>query len=130
MFGATSIAKNSDKEKYVHYGYGTTFDSAVSWSFNNDTGRNVIILGDNNSSPSHDDNCRNSFLVLREAPTFGINESFGSPNKNFSIFSKANTKCCLCLHYTVDNSYLFVNGKKSLNLKSTIKFLTFKLSFV
>ena len=28
LFGATNIVKNSDKEKYVYTGYGTTFDSA------------------------------------------------------------------------------------------------------
>ena len=32
--------------------------------------------------------------------------------KKFSIdFGKANTKFCLSLHYNVDNSDLFVNGK-------------------
>ena len=30
LFGATSIVKNSNKEKYVHSGYGITFDSAGS----------------------------------------------------------------------------------------------------
>ena len=28
LFGATSVVKNSDKEKYVYSGYGITFDSA------------------------------------------------------------------------------------------------------
>ena len=38
----------------------------------------------------------NNFLLLCERPTFGINESLGSPEKKFSInFSKANTKICL-----------------------------------
>ena len=27
-FGATSVVKNSDKEKFVYSGYGITFDSA------------------------------------------------------------------------------------------------------
>ena len=36
------------------------------------------------------------------------------------IFTKANAKFCLSLHYNTDNSYLFVNGKKKLNLKPTI----------
>ena len=27
LFGATSIVKNSDEEKYVYSGYGVTFDS-------------------------------------------------------------------------------------------------------
>ena len=33
--------------------------------------------------------------------------------KKFSVnFSKANTKICLSLHYSADNSYLFVNEKE------------------
>ena len=53
--------------------------------------------------------------MLGEGPTFGINGSFGSPEKKFSInFSKENTKVYLNLHYYGDNSYLFVNGRKNL----------------
>ena len=48
LFGATSVVKNSDREKYVHSGYGIIFHSA---GFNNDNARNNIIFGiDNNSS--------------------------------------------------------------------------------
>ena len=42
LFGATSIAKSSDKEKHMYSGYGITFNSAGSWSFNNDTVRIVL----------------------------------------------------------------------------------------
>ena len=39
------------------------------------------------------------FLLLGEGPTFGVNGSFDSGEKTFSInFSKANTKFCLSLH--------------------------------
>ena len=41
---ATSEVKNSDIEKYVYSGCEIIFGSAGSWSFNNDTARNVIIL--------------------------------------------------------------------------------------
>ena len=88
----------------MYSGYQITFDSAGSWSFNNDFARDLIILGFDNSSSSHADNRKNKFLVLRE----GVNGSFGSPEKKFSInFSKSNTKFCLNLHYNADNSYLF-----------------------
>ena len=46
---ATNIVKNSDKEKYVYCGYGITFDSAGSWSFDNEFARNVVIFGFGNS---------------------------------------------------------------------------------
>ena len=36
--------------------YGMTFDSAGSWSFDNDSPRNNIIFGAHNTSSSHDDN--------------------------------------------------------------------------
>ena len=128
LFGAINVVKYSDKEKYVNSGYGITVDSAGLWSFDNDTARNVIIFGVDNSSSSHTDNRKNNFLMQREVPTFGINGSFGSPGKKFSIhFSKANTK--FCLHYNSDNSCLLME-KKSLSLKPTMKILTFQLNFV
>ena len=96
----------------MYSGYEITFDSAGSRNFNNDTDRNVIIFGVDNSSSSHAGNLKNNLLVLGEGDTFGINGSFGAPEKKLSIhFSKANTKFCLSLHYNADNSYFFVNGK-------------------
>ena len=99
LFGASSLVKNRDKEKYVHSGFGITFESAGSWSFENDISSNVIIFGVDNSSSAHADNHKNNFLVLGQALTFGINGRFGLPEKKFSInFSKTNTKFCLSLH--------------------------------
>ena len=53
LFGTTNIVKSSDKEKYVYSGYGIIFDSAGSWSFDNNSERNVIIFWCYNSSLSH-----------------------------------------------------------------------------
>ena len=103
---ATGIVKNSDNKKYVYFGV-------------------------DNSSSSHYGNLKNNFLILGEDPTFRINGSFGSLEKTFSInFTKANTKFRLSLHYNTDNSYFLLMEKKSLNLKPTIKILTFQLNFV
>ena len=102
LFGATNIVENSDKEKYVYRVHGITFDSAGSWSFDNDTTKNVVIFIVDNGSSSHADNCKNSFLVLGDDPTFGINGSVGSAEIKFSInFSKAIKKFCLSLHYII-----------------------------
>ena len=74
--------------------------------------------------------------MLGEGDTFVINENFGAPEKKFSInFSKANfsiskTKFFLSLHCNGDNSYLFVNRKKSVRLKQIIKMSTFQINFV
>ena len=84
-----------------------------------DTARNVMIFGVDNSSLSHIDNCKNSFLILGLGPTFGINGSFGSPEKKNSInFTKPNTKFCLSFYHNNDNSYLFVNGKEIIQFKA------------
>ena len=57
---------------------------------------------------------------------FGINGSFGSPEKRFSInFSKANTKFCSSWHYNADNSYCFVNGKENFKFKANKKNVNF-----
>ena len=78
-----------------------------------DTARNVIIFVFDNCSFFPADNHENSFLVLGEGPTFGINGSFCSPEEKFSInFSKTSTKLCSSLNYNADNSYLLVNGKE------------------
>ena len=72
LFGATIIGKNSDNEKY-----GITFNRAGSWTFKDKTARNVMIFCVDNSSSPHADNCKNTFLMLSEGPTFGINGSYG-----------------------------------------------------
>ena len=61
LFGATNIAKNSDREVYLYSGYRITFDSAGSWSFHHEFARNVIIFGVDNSSSSHSHNRKNNF---------------------------------------------------------------------
>ena len=93
--------------------YGISFDSADSWSFDNEIARNVIIFGVDNSLSSQAENRKNNFLVLGAGPTFRINGRFGSPEKKFSIdFSKGKTKFCLSLLYNADISYLLVKGKE------------------
>ena len=114
----------------MYSGYGITYDSAGSWSFDNDIARNVIIFGVDNSSSFHTDNHKNNFLVLGEGLTFGINGRFVSPERKFSInFSKANTNIFLSLHYNVDNSYLFVNGKEIFKFTADNKNVNFPSQF-
>ena len=79
----TNIVKNSDKEKYVYSGYGMAFDRKDSWSFNDDTARNVIIFGVDNSSSSHTGNLKNDILTLGQGDTFCINGSFGATEKKY-----------------------------------------------
>ena len=71
----TSIVKSSDREKYVYSGYGIAFVGKGEWSFGNDSAKNDIIFGVDNSSSSHTDNLKN------EGPSFGINGSFGTSKR-------------------------------------------------
>ena len=57
------------------------FDGKIEWSFGNDSARNVIIFRVDYSLSSHSDNLKNDFLVLGEGKTFGINGTFGAPEK-------------------------------------------------
>ena len=73
--------------------YRITFYDEGSQGFDDDTSRNVITFGVENSSSSHADNHKNIFLLLGEGPAFGINWRFGSPEKKVSInFSKSKHK--------------------------------------
>ena len=98
-------------------GYAIAFDGKGEWSFGNDCARNVKFLEVDNSSSCYSDNRKNNFLILGEGPTFGINGSFGSPEKKFYInLSKASTNFCLSLHYNHNINYFFVNGKEIFEL--------------
>ena len=128
MFGATSIVKNSDKEKWVYSGYGIAFDGGGLQIFGRDLAWNVIIFDVDNSLSSRTDNCKNNFLG--KDSTFGINGSFGLPEKKFSVnFSKASKKFCLSLHYNGDNSYLFVNAQEIFKFKANNKNVNFPTRF-
>ena len=79
-----------------------------------------------NSSSSHSENRKRNFLILGEDPTYGIDESSGSPEKKFThAFTKANPK----LNYNADNNYLFFNGKEIFNFKGDNKNVNFPTQF-
>ena len=50
FFDATNVIKGSNEEKYVHNACGIEFDGKTSWSFDDDTVRNVVIFDVDNSS--------------------------------------------------------------------------------
>ena len=66
--------------------------------------------------------------MLGKRDNFGINRSFGPPQKKISInFSKAKTKLCLSLLYNHDNTHLFVKRKEIFKFKTgnkNVNFLT------
>ena len=57
MFGAVTLTKNVDIEKYGYSGFGIGFDRRSSFSFpGNGFGQNVLTFGVDMSSSSHIDN--------------------------------------------------------------------------
>ena len=118
LFGSVKLTKNSDIDKYGYSGYGIGFDKETSFSFGNETGKNVIIFGVDMSSSSKIDNRKKDILILSKGPTQGLEYTL-SVEKLYSInFTKKNTKFCLSLHYNGANSYLFVNGTEIINFKA------------
>ena len=113
LFGAVTLTKNADIEKYKYSGYGTGFDRRSSFSFpNGGLGQNILIFGADMSSSIQIDNKKKDILVLGRGPTQGL-ESTLTAEKMYSInFTVTKKKFCLSLHYNVANSYLFVNGKE------------------
>ena len=112
MFGAVSLTKNADIDKYKYSGYGIGFDRHGEFSFGTrGFCRNCIIFGADLSSSSHANNKKNSIFVPGKDFVQGINDTKIYAEKLYSInFTESNRKFCLSLHYNGTNSYLFVNG--------------------
>ena len=118
MFGSVKLTKNADIDKYEYSGYGIGIDRERSFSFGNETGKNVIIFGVVMSSSSKIDNRKKDILILGKGPTQGLEHTL-SAEKLYSVnFTKKNTKFCLSLHYNGANSYLFVNSTEISNFKA------------
>ena len=81
MFVATNRVKNNEEENYAYSGYGIAFGWKGSWSFDNDSTRNIVIFGVDNSSSSHTNSQKKWFFSLSEGPTYAITGSLGSPEK-------------------------------------------------
>ena len=110
LFGAVKLTKHPDIDQYKYSGYGIGFDRKILFSFDNGTGRNVIIVGVDMSSSPHIDNKKKDILIHGKDPTKGLEHKL-TVEKLYSInFTESNKKFCLSLHYNGTNSYLFVNG--------------------
>ena len=119
LFGAVTLTKNVDIEKYKYSGYGIGFDRRSSFSFPSGSfGQNVLIFGAYMSASIHIDNKKKDILVLGRGPTQGL-ESTLTAEKMYPInFTVTKKKFCLSVHYNGGNSYLFVNGTEIINFKA------------
>ena len=100
LFGAVTLTKNADIDKYGYSGYGIRFDRRSSFSFPGGRfGSNVIIFGVDMNSSAHIDNKKKDVLILGKGLIQGLEYTL-TTEKMYSInFTVIKTKFCLSLHY-------------------------------
>ena len=73
LFGAITLTKNVNIDKYWYSGYGIGFDRRSSYSFAGGRfGQNVLIFGVDMSFPFHIENKKKDILVLGKGPKQGL----------------------------------------------------------
>ena len=86
LFGAVTLTKNANIDKYRYSGYGIGFDTRSSFSFPvGGFGQNIIIFGVDMSSSPHIDNKGKDILILGRGPTQRLGESSLTAEKMYSI---------------------------------------------
>ena len=75
LFGAVTVEKNADTDKYRYSGYGIAFDKKSSFSLpGGRNGQNVIIFGVDMNSSIRVNNKRKGILILAKGSTQGLGE--------------------------------------------------------
>ena len=70
LFGAVTLTKNTDIDKYGYFDCGIGFDRRASFTFpGGGFGQNVLTFGVDMSSSAHIDNKKKHVLVLGKGPT-------------------------------------------------------------
>ena len=113
LFGAVTLTKNADIDKYKFLGMVLGLVGKEFFSFpDTGLGRNVIIFGVDMSSSTKIDNRKRDILILGKGPTQGLEHTLSAENIYSVNFTEKDEKLYLSLHYNRTNSYLFVNGKE------------------
>ena len=114
------MTKNADTDKYKYQGHGIGLNLSGIFSHpDGRNGKNVIIFGVDMTNSKHANNKTKDALVLGHGLIQKIDyatiyaEKVYSPN-----FTVSNKIFCLSLHYSGDDSYLFVNGKEVIKFKA------------
>ena len=121
LFGAATLTKNADIEKYKYSGCHIRFDRRSSFSFpSGGFGQNVLIFGADMSTSIHVDNQKKDILVLGIGPTQGL-ESTLIAGKMYSInFTVTKIKFCLSLHCNGEIVTYLLMVQKFVSLKQKI----------
>ena len=119
LFGAVTLTKNVDINKYGYSGYGIGFGRKTVLPFlGGGFGQNVLIFRADMSSSAYIDSKKKDRLVLGKGPTQRL-EYTPTAEKMCSInFTVTKKKFCLSLHYNRANSYLFVSGTETYKFKA------------
>ena len=84
LFGAVSLTKTADIDKYGYSGHGIGFDRRSSFSFpGGGFGQNVLIFGVDMSFPAHIDNKKN-ILIFGKGRIQGLEHTL-TAEKMYSI---------------------------------------------
>ena len=118
LFGAVTLTKNADIDKYRYSGYGIGFYRKTAFSFpSGGFGQNVLIFGVDMSYSAQIDNKKRDTLVLGKGPTQGL-EHMLTAKKMYSInFAVVRKKFCITMAQIV--TYLLMIQKFT-NLKQNI----------
>ena len=119
LFGAITLTKSADIDKYGYSSYGIGFDRKTTFSFPGTAfGQNLIIFGGDMSSSAHIDNKKKDILILGKGPTQGLEHTLTAEKVHSINFTVNKKEFCLSLRYNGANSYLFVNGTESYKFKA------------
>ena len=99
LFGAVTLTKNADIDKYGYSSYGIVFDRRSSFSFpGGGFGQNVIIFGVDMSSSAHIDNQKKDILILAKGPAQGLEHTLTAETMYSINLTVTKKKFCLSLH--------------------------------
>ena len=85
LFGAVTLTKNGDIDKYGYSGYGIGFDGKLFFSFPGvGFGQNEIIFGVDMGSSAHINNKKKDILILGKGSTQELEHTL-TPEKMYSI---------------------------------------------
>ena len=109
LFGAVTLTKHADIDKYGYSGYGIGFDRKSSFLFpGGGFGQNVLTFGIDMSSSVHVDSEKKDILDPVKGPPQGLEHTLIA--KMYSInFTVTKKTFCLSLNYNGANSCLFGN---------------------
>ena len=100
LFGAVSLTKNAEIDRYGYPEYGIGLDRHGSFSFpGTGLGGNVRVFGVDMSSSTMIDNRKKDILILGKDPTQGLEHTLSAEKMYLINFTEHNKKFCLSLYY-------------------------------